>query len=381
MKTVLKFIACMIMFTCSTVRAADTGVNAVKNLTCSGKFLNPITDICWSCVLPIKIASNYKFMDMSSQEDYDSMEGKGKMMCACGSAPNTKLGIQLSFWEPTHIVETVRHPFCFVSLGGANIGGNFDSATQSNSNFNKWFGGSHGNNGTTPDASNSTTFYHAHWYKNPVITLLQVILDNDCLDKGVGMDLGWLSEIDPTWKNPDIAFLQSPDAALFANPISQALCAADCVNANLGFPSKSLFWCAGCLGSIYPYTGFIQAQASPVQAAKLMAARVQSKMHRDFAAHTATGERGLCGFRLQPLMDKRQYKIGMTYPIAARKEQVLSGMTAQQADLVKTGKCCEPLGRTPLVRDSGKSFPYKGQDFAYQVFRKRDCCSGYKFNN
>lgn len=25
------------------------------NLTCSGRFVNPITDICWSCVMPISI--------------------------------------------------------------------------------------------------------------------------------------------------------------------------------------------------------------------------------------------------------------------------------------------------------------------------------------
>jgi hypothetical protein len=44
------------------------------------------------------------------------------------------------------------------------------------------------------------------------------------------------------------------------------------------------------------------------------------------------------------------------------------------------GKCCEPIGRTTLVRDAGKSFPYKGNDFAYQVYRKRDCCAAYKMD-
>ena len=135
---------------------------------------------------------------------------------------------------------------------------------------------------------------------------------------------------------------------------------------SLGFPFQKLFWCAGCQGSIYPYTGFISNQVSPVQAAKLMVARIQSKMHRDFVAHTAVGVKGLCGFRLQPVMDKRQYKMSMTYPVAARKFN---------------GKCCEPIGRTTLVQDTAKSFPYKGQDFAYQVYRKRDCCAGYKFGD
>ena len=351
---------------------------AVKDVTCSGRFTNPITDICWSCIFPIKIAGKHTIMNMGDQEDYDSMEGKGNMFCACGSAPNTKIGVQLSFWEPTHLIETVRHPFCMVSLGGANWGKNFNTAIGNNSSFAKWFGGSHGRNGVTPEDQGSDSFYQVHWYKNPVIYFLEVVMDNDCLETGT-MDIGWLTELDPTWKFPELAFLQAPDSALFANPVAQAVCAADCVKANADFPFQKLFWCAGCLGSIYPYTGFFSSEVSPIQAAKLMAARIQSKMHRDFAAFSGTSERGLCGLRLQPVMDKRQYKISMTYPISARKESALPGMSTEQAGQVKSGKCCEPLGRTTLVRDAGKAFPYKGQDFAYQVFRKRDCCQGYSY--
>lgn len=333
-----------------------------KDLTCQGKFINPITDICWSCVLPIKIGGKYTMLDMDKQEDYDSMEGKSRLFCACGNP--SKVGTTVSFWEPTHLVETVRHPFCMVSLGGANWGKKFDEVVTSNESLAKWFGGSHKKDDVETTGS-TTGFYQAHWYKNPAIFWLQVILDYDCLDKGT-FDIGWLTELDPTWKSPELAFLQAPDAALFANPIAQAVCAADCVKANTGFPFPKLFWCAGCNGSIYPYTGYISNQTSPIEAARLMVARIQSKMHRDFVAHTATGEKGLCGFRLQPVMDKRQYKMSMTYPIAAKKFN---------------GKCCEPIGRTSLVRDTGKSFPYKGQDFAFQVFRKRDCCAGYDFGD
>lgn len=40
------------------------------------------------------------------------------------------------------------------------------------------------------------------------------------------------------------------------------------------------------------------------------------------------------------------------------------------------GKCCHPLGRTTTIWGAGKEFPIKGESFAYQLFRKRDCCSG-----
>ncbi|TDR30292.1 TraU family protein [Hydromonas duriensis] len=357
----------MLLVVFATPTMAQTianGVQKAKDLTCQGKFVNPITDICWSCVLPIKIGGGYTLMAMG-QEDYDSMGSDKKMLCACSNP--TRVGVQLSFWEPTHLIETVRHPFCMVSLGGLNWGKTFNDKVSSNDSLAKWFGGSHKEDNTKASMGGGSTasFYQAHWYKNPVIYWLQVILGDDyCLDKGT-MDIGWMTELDPTWKSPELAMLQAPDAALFANPIAQAVCAADCIKANMGFPSEKLFWCAGCHGSVYPFTGFISNQVSPVQAAKLMVARIQTKMHRDFVAHTATGKAGLCGFRLQPLMDKRQYKMAMTYPIPARKTN---------------GKCCEPIGRTTLVRDIGKSFPYKGQDFAYQIFRKRDCCAAYKYN-
>ena len=65
-------------------------------------------------------------------------------------------------------------------------------------------------------------------------------------------------------------------------------------------------------------------------------------------------------------MDKQNYKMAMTYPVAARKYK----------DVVVT-----LLDVQHWVRDSGKAFPYKGNQFAFQLFRKRDCCGAYKFKS
>lgn len=91
---------------------------AKEDLTCQGEFINPINDICWSCLFPIKIASTITLMD-DGQEDNDSL--KGKSFCACENP--ARGGIALSFWEPSHLVEVVRTPFCMVSLGGVNLAG------------------------------------------------------------------------------------------------------------------------------------------------------------------------------------------------------------------------------------------------------------------
>lgn len=40
------------------------------------------------------------------------------------------------------------------------------------------------------------------------------------------------------------------------------------------------------------------------------------------------------------------------------------------------GKCCQPLGRSTIRWGAGREFPFEGEDFAYMVFRKRNCCQG-----
>ena len=84
--------------------------------TCTGKFMDPITDICWSCAFPLKVGGT-TIMDFG-QEDFDS--GVSNPLCACSSPP--KVGLSISFYEPARLVEVVRKPYCFPSLGGESFG-------------------------------------------------------------------------------------------------------------------------------------------------------------------------------------------------------------------------------------------------------------------
>jgi conjugal transfer pilus assembly protein TraU len=156
--------------------------------------------------------------------------------------------------------------------------------------------------------------------------------------------------------------LLNPDVYLFGNLPARAACAADCVAATAGFPSNAFFWCAGCQGNLYPLNGNVQAHVGGVQASSLELYRMIAKLHREGLMWAASGEDGLCGYYPQPLMDKTGYKYHMLYPIP---------QTAKIA-----GKCCQPLGRSTILWGAGKEFPFEGEDFAYQVFRKRNCCQG-----
>lgn len=352
-------------FSLSHAAEAVSNTSNSNKLTCQGKMLNPINDICWSCMFPIKIGGSIN-LNYSNQEDNKSTPND--WFCAC-SKP-TRAGVTVSFWEPTHLVEVVRTPFCMVSLGGISLKKQKVDASETagkadtSNKIQKLFGGAH-KRGRNEQHEQHNAFYQVHWYKNPVVFWLEALLDNDCIEEGT-LDIGWMTELDPTWKYPSLAVYQAPDSALFANVVAQAACAADCVKAATGFPFSKLYWCAGCHGSIYPLSGWMSGHFSEVQAAKLMVARMQAKMHRDLVAWRASGKDALCGYKLNPVMDKQNYKMAMTYPVAARKYK---------------GRCCDPIGRSTLVRDSGKAFPYKGNQFAFQLFRKRDCCGAYKFKS
>ena len=70
-------------------------VNAAT--VCQGKILNPVTDVCWSCVFPVKIGGKAS-LTTSVLPDPDT--GAGGPFCTCGKGLNLRAGVTFSFWEP-----------------------------------------------------------------------------------------------------------------------------------------------------------------------------------------------------------------------------------------------------------------------------------------
>lgn len=142
---------------------------------------------------------------------------------------------------------------------------------------------------------------------------------------------------------------------LFGNPVAQAACAADCLAATAHFPIDRLFWCGGCQGSLYPFSGNVSAHVGGVQASLLLTQRMMAKLHREFLLQGTMGKEGWCGKYPMPVIRKSQYKTQMVYPVPHTQG-------------------CQPLGRSEVVWGSNKEFPYQGEDFGYLIFRKRNCC-------
>jgi conjugal transfer pilus assembly protein TraU len=307
---------------------------------CHGKFVNPITDICWECVLPITLGG------MNITGGKPDTKNPKKLVCFCEKPPSpVKVpGIPVSFWEPARLVDVTRTPYCMVNLGGMQLAGG-DSLNGR---------GSVATGGGGSQRSLKHSFYQVHWYIYPVIYWLELLTDLICLEK-TSFDLAYISEMDPFWDDDETSFIINPEVVLFANPIAQAACAADCVAATTGFPLDPLFWCAGCQGSLYPFTGSVSAHVGGVQASLLVTGRMISKLHREFLLWGYMGKAGLCGKYPMPIIRKSQYKTQMVYPIPDTHD-------------------CHPIGRSEIIWGSNKEYPYKGEDFGYLIWRKRNCC-------
>ena len=306
---------------------------------CVGRFVNPITDICWSCIFPITIGG------MKVSASGEDTPNPRRLICSC-TKPIPRIGIPISFWEPVRLVDVTRTPYCLVNMGGMQMmnrgiqgAGSVENAHQT------------GNGSRMRDS-----FYQVHWYMYPVLFWLELLVDFVCMEKG-DFDLAYLTELDPLWNDDETAFILNPEAALFGNPIAQAACAVDCGLSSAGFGQDSLFWCAGCQGSIYPFSGSIPAHVGGVQARLLALQRMIAKLHREGLLWGTVGADAWCDRYPMPIIKKTQYKTQMIYPIPS------------------TGsRQCHPLGRSEVLWGSGKEFPYEGEDFGYLVWRKRSCC-------
>ncbi len=303
---------------------------------------NLITNVCWSCILPLRI-SGVNIATYGSE--WVPSGASTKSVCVC----NDKLGVPhvgvvTSFWEPVRLIEFERTPGCLSTLGGVSM---FSNSLK------------HGSHGSGNVQDKAMTFNHYHYYSFPLLYMLDLFTGKGCNPGGYSdMDLMYLSELDPTWNDPELALFANPEALLFTNAAGVASCISDAVSSLAGSPMDSLFWCAGTWGQVYPITGQIQGDSGVLRSTSLSAVRVLAQLHRRGFAWQTMGDEALCDGVVSTYFPKAQYKFTEVFPVA------------EAASSHKVGELVESWG-------SGKIIPAAGEDPIYLIWRWLDCCNRF----
>jgi len=310
--------------------------------TCTGSFLNPVTDVCWSCMFPIRIGG------VSYGNSQENPPGEVTLpACACVSGSQVTIGLSVAFWEHARLIESVKDAYCFPALGSGLT--NPEPGLLS------------GDTSGSQDKDTDFTFQQVHYYIFPVWQLLELFMDFPCAESN-SFDLAYMSEVDPMWNDDSLSFLINPEALLFGNPVTQLSCIADSVAATTGFSIDPLFWCFGSWGSAYPLTGSTP-ESNQLNANANVAARMIFKLGREGALWDTAINECAAGV-LTPIMVKSHYKLQIARPVR--------------------GSQCIPIGRPSLIWGSSKNPPrgvgqYSPDNFLWIMARKRKCCVGYNF--
>lgn len=314
----------ILLFACNSV-----------NAVCPFNFLNPVTDVAWHGIFPIKIGGVR--IGASTLPDYP--DAADAPFCICPVPPPIffRIGIPISYWEPSRYIETVKDPWCFPSIG-LSIG-----------NTGGMLSGTHSGSADQEDAS---SFAQAHFFIFPVMAWLSILTDWICLEN-LDFDVGYITEVDPLWNDDMLAQMINPEVLLFANVGSQLSCIPDSVSSNAGLPLNPLYWCMGSWGSAYPMTGHMNDNAY-TQANAGAAARLIYKLSRQGLIYDSATY--VCSKIPMPIWVKSYFRFQVAKPIRG-------------IDLL-------PIGRSVQVWGAAKNpTTGVGDNFLFMIFKKRVCCA------
>ena len=247
------------------------GVDCQDANLMSGKL---ITNICWSCVFPIKIAGVNISGSSHAPEPSDS---SNQRFCMCHDPLGVpEPGVVTQLWEPSHVLEFQRTPGCMSTLAGIRLP------------FDKTNRGKTGANSAAERRHELLGYRHYHMYAFPIMLMIDIYVPKRCNAGGFSdLDVMFMSEVDPTWNHDELSFFVHFENALVANPVATTACIADAVSSNVERPIDMLWWCADLGGIFIPYLemllgmrGFFNSQVNNLFAHWLLYIVVECFMER-----------------------------------------------------------------------------------------------------
>ena len=300
-----------------------------------------ITDVCWSCMLPITL------LGVGGGPD-DPPDRNREPVCLCYDGLGVpSFGITFGGWLPYRLFETVRVPWCVPSLGGIYL--NTDRHQ---------VGGPHTD---AEDHHASKNYWHTHVYSFPLATMMELLTNKECNAGNFNdFDVIMMSEFDPLAADDELSLFIYFETAMFANPLAVASCAIECgtLSAGVAPSSGQLWWCAGCWGPLYPLSNNTNRDPSRHQTGSLASARQLAIKHRRGLGHITYGTENMCGGKVYPFLPKEQYKWS----------QLFSRPEAE-------GRCAHWTGESEYkTGGSSRSIPFSGEDQVFMLWRYTDCC-------
>lgn len=389
-RILLSFVFCILissplMFKTNTVNAAPS-VNELGGDLCPNANIAKgiITDICWSCLLPIRLSGIGGEKPAGAASD--------SAFCLCKDKDNIpQIGMPLGFFQPSRIVSFSPTPYCMPSFGTRLVNtdpGHLTGVAKTDE----------------PVEVEQTSFFHYKYWTFPLMQMLQMFTNADCsYDTFPAWDLAYFSEADPLYTDDMLSFLLFPESILFANPVALAVCTAECAAIAAGQEVEETFFCAGCNGNLYPMTGTVQTNDNPVRVTSLLTTRLLGVLHRRGQAMLTMGDHmtsGSCEPNYAPMIPKTQYRVSMLYPVPEARGNVKPivnssnsspedagvGGTSPPAGQGDAGngqtsaarfplndKCCHRLGDSIFKWGLQRNIPTK-EHFVYLIYRWNDCC-------
>lgn len=313
---------------------------SLANATCPNASLlssKLVTDICWDCMFPIRIAGTI-LPGTGKSQDVPSQAVKSPTCVCSRKADLPKVGYTMGFWQPVRLVELVRNPGCMMVLNGSKT--RIGTANQL------------GTIGLGQLEGDGIAFMHYHLYSFPLLQILNLLNKDICYNQEFSsIDILYVSEIDPTWNYPEIAQLVFPETALFANEAAVLACGAQAIAQLVNSKWSYLPWCAGTWGTLYPMSGYSDDSGSGARITSLLATRALASSHRRGLEPRTIGKDALCRTSSAWEFLPEQYRMSMIYPMAQASKH--------------------PIGKSTFLWGEAANT----SDAIYIVWRWRDCCS------
>jgi len=311
----------------------------------SGNIINPVTDVAWDNMFPIRIGG-YTINGGDGEPQLPSPDDDlDTPICTCGKkGDGFYIGLDIMFREPMSILESRKTPWYSVTLG---------TQLAEPEKFAPNAGGIR-TGGIDTDHVKAMGFANTTWMGFPFLTMLGLFLDLKCIEKGLA-NLVYMSEIIQDDNDGAFNAILGADAFLFANPVAIVSCVPnDGIISQLATPYDFDFWCSW--GTVYPLTNH-KATPNYATANAAIAAKMIFKRHREFLQFDHTIDR--CKGTVMPIWRKSAYRMQIVRPVKASKSF--------------------PIGRSEVLWASMKNPPYgsKGNpsdEFAFVLFQKKRCC-------